>query len=43
MREIPQETLGFSQFELLYGPNVSCPMQILREVWSVEETDEHAR
>ena len=36
VREIPQEPLGFSPFELLYGRNV-------RELWSVEETDEHAR
>ena len=41
--EIPQESLGFSPFELLYGRNVRGPMQILRELWSVEETDEHAR
>ena len=43
LREIPQESLGFSPFELLYGRNVRGPMQILRVVWSVEETDEHAR
>ena len=43
VREIPQESLGFSPFELLYGRNVRGPMQILRERWSVEETDEHAR
>ena len=43
VREILQESLGFSPFELLYGRNVRGPMQILRELWSVEETDEHAR
>ena len=43
VREIPQESLGFSPFELLYGRNVRGPMQILRELWAVEETDEHAR
>ena len=43
VREIPQESLGFSPFELLYGRNVRGPMKILRELWSVEETDEHAR
>ena len=32
VREIPQESLGFSPFELLYGHNVRGPMQILREV-----------
>ena len=36
VREISQESLGFSAFELLYGRNV-------RELWSVEETDEHVR
>ena len=43
VREIPQESLGFSPFELLYGRNVRGPMQIFKELWSVEETDEHAR
>ena len=43
VREIPQESLGFSPFELLYGRNLRGPMQILRELWSVEETDEYAR
>ena len=43
VREIPQESLGFSPFELLYGRNVRGPMQILWELWSVEETDERAR
>ena len=43
VREIPQESLGFSPFELLYGHNVRGLMQILRELWSVEETDKHAR
>ena len=43
VREIPQESLGFSPFELLYGCNIRGPMQILRELWSVEETDEHVR
>ena len=43
VREIPQELLGFSPFELLYGRNVRGPMHILKEMWSVEETDEHAR
>ena len=43
VREILQGSLGFSPFELLYGHNVRGPMQILRELWFVEETDEHAR
>ena len=28
MREVPQEALGFSPFELLYGRNVKGPMAI---------------
>ena len=32
VREIPQESLGFSPFELLFGRIVRSPMQILREV-----------
>ena len=42
VREIPQESLGFSPFELLFGRNVRGPRQILKELWSVEETEEHA-
>ena len=34
IREVPQESLGFSPFELLYGRNVRGPMGILRELWS---------
>ena len=40
VREVPQESLGFSPFELLYGRNVSGPMAILRELWSYEVNDE---
>ena len=43
VREILQESLGFCPFELLYGRNVRGPMHISRELWSVEETDDHAR
>ena len=32
VREILQESLGFSPFELLYGRYVRGPMQILREL-----------
>ena len=38
-----EKSLGFSPFQLLYGRNVRGPMQMLKELWSVEETDEHAR
>ena len=37
-REVPQSSLGFSPFELLYGRAVRGPMTILKELWS-NETD----
>ena len=40
VREVPQESLGFSPFELLYGRNVRGPMAILRELWSDEVKNE---
>ena len=40
VREVPQESLGFSPFELLYGRNVRGPMAILRKLWSEEVNDE---
>ena len=38
-REVPQDSLGFSPFELLYGRTVRGPMQILKELWTDETTD----
>ena len=35
-REVPQESTGFSPFELLYGRAVRGPMTILRELWTKE-------
>ena len=43
IREVPQESLGFSPFELLYGRSVRGPMAILRELWSGEVNDEQVR
>ena len=40
IREVPQESLSFSPFELLYGRNVRGPMAILRELWSEEISDD---
>lgn len=37
--EAPQESLGFSPFELLYGRNVKGPIAILRELWSEQVPD----
>ena len=37
-REAPQESTGFSRFELLYERTVRSPIQILKELWT-EEVD----
>ena len=36
-REAPQESLGFSPFELLYGKTIKGPMHVLRQTWTEEE------
>ena len=38
-REIPQESMWFSPFELLYGRSVRGPMTVLREMWTKELRD----
>lgn len=38
-REVPQESMKFSPFELLYGRAVRGPMHILRELWTKEIND----
>lgn len=38
-REVPQESLGFSPFELLYGRTVRGPMSILRDLWADDIDD----
>ena len=35
--EVPQESTGFSPFELLYGRTVRGPMKILKELWAGED------
>ena len=42
-REVPQESLTFSPFELLYGRTVRGPMSILRELWPGEITSDETR
>lgn len=42
-REVPQESLGFSPFELLYGHSVRGPMKILKELWTKEIPDEDVK
>ena len=43
IREVPQESLGFSPFELMYGRSIRGPMSILRELWTGEVTDEDVK
>lgn len=38
-REVPQESLGFAPFELLYGRTVMGPLRILRELWTKDVND----
>lgn len=38
-REIPQESLGFSPFDLVYGWSVRGPMKVLKELWSKDIED----
>ena len=40
IREVPQKSLGFAPFELLYGLSVRGPMAILRELWASKINDE---
>ena len=42
-REAPQESLGFSPFELLYARPVRGPMTILRELWTENIEDEEIK
>ncbi len=39
-REVPTESTGFSPFELLYGHRVRGPLDVLRETWTEEESQE---
>lgn len=38
-REVPQRSLGFSPFDLLYGRFVRGPMSILKELWTGANID----
>lgn len=42
-REVPQESVAFSPFELVYGWPVRGPMTILKELWTKEIADPEVR
>ena len=42
-RETPQDSLGFSPFELMFGRNVRGPMNILKELWVKEDLDSEVK
>ena len=37
-REVPNESTGFSPFELSYGRSVRGPMKILKEIWTGDDS-----
>ena len=42
-REVPQESIGFSPFEMLYARSVRGPMSVLRHAWTEEESNEEMK
>ena len=42
-RDVTQESLGFSPFELVYGRQVRGPMCILRELWTKDIADSEVK
>ncbi|XP_042870472.1 uncharacterized protein LOC122252196 [Penaeus japonicus] len=42
-REVPNDTLKFSPFELLYGRRVRGPLFILHNLWTKDEMDEELK
>ena len=40
VRDTPQDSTGFTPFELLYARSVRTPMTILKELWTGEVEDQ---
>jgi len=39
VRDTPQDSTGFTPFELLYGHKVRTPMALLKRIWTDEDKD----
>lgn len=42
-REVPQASMGFSPFELIYGRYVRGPINLLKELWTGEKIEEEMK
>ncbi|XP_064470233.1 uncharacterized protein LOC135384984 [Ornithodoros turicata] len=42
-REVPQESLAFSPFEMLYGRHVRGPLTVLKELWTRADLPEETK
>ncbi|XP_077551642.1 uncharacterized protein LOC144165718 [Haemaphysalis longicornis] len=42
-REVPQASLGFSPFDLIYGRHVRGPLTVLKELWTKDDLDGEVR
>ena len=42
-REVPQESTGFSPFELLYGRTVRGPMTVLKQMWTQQDAEDEVK
>lgn len=43
IRECPQESLGYSPFEMLYGRQIRGPLKVLKDSWFTEVSDHPSR
>ena len=43
VRDTPQDSTGFTPFELLYGYRVRTPMTLLKRIWTGEEEDSEVK
>jgi len=43
VRDTPQDSTGFTAFELIYGRTVRTPMSLLKKLWTEEEKDSEVK